>query len=143
MKTFNLAKILTIFAIALIISIPICLSIEKRIDAVETSESITSYDGDYIFFIIEENAVPLASAPTTHTNSLAVVSKLIFAISLLILVFVYIGWYMITKHNLDILTANIHYSLISDYEKINILHPIKLSEYSKDVEYRITQKYIY
>lgn len=143
MNTIKLSKILSVIAIVLLITIPICMLIKINTEAGATKETITSYNDDYVFFVVEEGKTPLASVPVASTGGITPVAFIVTITLVFVLSICYFGWYMMLMHNTRTFVNNLpSYLRNKKTIKGSILHPIKSLEYSSDMAYDIARNYI-
>lgn len=138
MKCMSAARMLLVLAIILLISVPLCLMMKSQADAGETSESITAYDSDYVFFVIEENKTPLAAVPfETSSANYSVVLIIALAFSAIIC-FGYSIWYAGTRNRIinlvRFLPKTLRNNLVS---QLSILHPVRAHQLSREAEYDV------
>ncbi len=132
----------TIAFIALFL-LPVIGFFAAETNASSTAESASVSSGDYIFFIVENNDVPLAAAPAPKAD----ISSYILWIGLLsfgvIIAFVYCAWYVTTRNNIRELTYK-----MTPFERnaFNIasgfLHPIKYSQLAREAEDTVASMYL-
>lgn len=109
-------------------------------NAVQT-ESAAASSGDYVFFIVQNNDVPLAAAPKTDLSTyilwIGLASFVIF------MLFVYTAWYMTTQNNIRELTSK-----MSPFERkafrvgAGFFHPVRCRQLAREAEDTVASMYI-
>lgn len=140
MNTIKASKILLIIVAILLITIPFVVFSQTKTEADSTTQAISSQDGDYIFFIVEEGKTPLAAAPQVeHSNS---VIWFVFITMLSVAGLIYVFWYMALIHNTNAFINSIPaYLRPSNVYKGSILHPIRTMEISNDMVNTLVDKF--
>lgn len=140
MKYVKIARWLTVAVIAILIALPIYMIISAHeAGADETSQTIQEYNGDYVFFIVEENKTPLAAVPTKSSASSPFVwvtfsSFIIFAIA------AYSIWYVTVRYNIKTLyNALPEYARPAGYGKSEFFNPSASYNNLKNLEYTVTK----
>lgn len=142
MKNMNIAKVLLVVVAVVLISIPLLMLFEKKADAVETKSTITSYDGDYIFFVVEDNKTPLAAAP--HQSSANILPIIIVGfVSGLLIISAYTLWYI----NLKNIASNLIYVLPESLReeminKTSFFHPVRLKSVCEEAAHNVANQYM-
>lgn len=145
MRTLSTHKILLAMLIILLIAAPICFLLKTNADADITTQSATSHDGDYVFFVVEDSEVPLAAIPTvSHDNSIQTLVATVALVTLLVLATTYLAWYLTIRYNLYRLAQKLPANERSSFVLSNsYLHPLTAYRLSKEAEYSITRQYLY
>ena len=140
-RVIKLSRVLFILMIVILIAMPICMLINTEAGADESTQTIVEYDNDYVFFVLEDSKTPLAAAPTT--NSIAEYTQLSVMLAFIaIFALGYTVWYLIIKHNTQMLVSVSPIRLRQDLvESSSFFHPIRSYRASKEAEYSVTQKY--
>ena len=108
--------------------------------AAQTAESMSS-NGDYIFFVVQNDDVPLAEAPATNVSSY-ILWVAVIALALTI-AFIYSTWYLTMRKNINELSYK-----LSPAERRSIqlsqsfFHPIKCRRLARETEANIASMYI-
>ena len=107
--------------------------------AVATDQAATS-SGDYIFYIVENNNVPLAAVPSADA------SVYVFWVTLaafgLMLLFVYSTWYLSVRKNLGELSGRLSPVERRTYNiPYGFLHPVRSYRLEKEAEDIVVSRY--
>lgn len=107
--------------------------------AVATDQAATS-SGDYIFYIVENNNVPLAAVPSADA------SVYVFWVTLsafgLMLLFVYSTWYLSIRRNLYELSGRLSLTERRAYSiSHGFLHPVRSYRLEKEAEDIVVSRY--
>lgn len=139
----KISHILFIIVVIALIAIPLYMFLSANsIGADEPTQTIQSYDNDYVFFVLEDSKVPLAATPVASASPSA--SIIVVGAFVLVIVFGYILWYLNIKHNTAMLVSVSPIKSRKDLIDTNsILHPIRSYRASKEAEYSVTQKYFF
>ena len=129
----------TIAFIALFL-LPMTGFMAKEANAVQTAESMTS-NGDYVFFVVQNEEVPLAAAPAGDVSSYILWVAL--AALLITISFIYSAWYMTMRRNINELS----YKLTPAERRAiqlsqSFFHPIKCRRLARETEATIASMYI-
>ncbi len=107
-------------------------------DATESSAAV--HNGDYVFFVVQNEEVPLAAAPTS--NDAAFIIWVGLASFAAVIIFIYSAWYMSVKSNIRELTERL---LPNErkmfYSKQSFFHPIRSYRLSKEAEDTVASLY--
>jgi len=144
MKSFksinSVAKILFLVIAIILVSIPILAMLEKKADADETQSSITSFNDDYVFFVIEDNKTPLAAAPVSHNYSSLL--WIVLGVATVLIFFGYSVWYVNIKDATELIVAdlpeNVRKNIIT---KASFFHPITTQFACEEAVYSATESY--
>lgn len=141
MKSVNsFTKLLLLFVAIVLISIPVLAILEKRADADATKSSITSFNEDYVFFVIEDNQTPLAAAPVTHNYSS--ILWIVLGLATVLIFFAYSLWFVNTKSATELIVADLPESIRSKIvTKASFFHPIITQSACEEAVYSATEKY--
>ena len=129
----------TIAFIALFL-LPIIGFMATETGAVQTSESATS-TGDYVFFIVQGDDVPLAAAPSTNVS--AYILWVALAAFVITVMFIYSTWYMSMRRNLHELAYK-----LSPVERRafkmshSFFHPVRCYQLAREAEDTIASMYL-
>lgn len=140
MNSIKISKVLLFIVAILLLTIPFVAFSQTKAEADSTTQAITSHDGDYVFFIVEESKTPLAAAPQIEHNNSVVWFVVITLLSIVGLIYVF--WYMALIHNTNAFINSIPAYLrpVNTY-KGSILHPIRTMEISNDMAYTLVDKF--
>ena len=133
-------QVLSTIAFIVLFLLPMTGFMAKEANAVQTAESMTS-NGDYIFFVVQNEEVPLAAAPTGDVSSYILWVAL--AALLITIAFIYSAWYMTMRRNINELS----YKLTPAERKAiqvsqSFFHPIKSRRLAREAEAMIASMYI-
>lgn len=128
----------TIAFIALLLLPLIGLSADKT-QAKSTEQAVTA-SGDYIFYIVENNDVPLSAAPSADA-SVYVFWITLAALAVMIL-FVYSTWYLSIRRNLFELSNRLSLTERRSYSiPCGFLHPIRSYRLEREAEDIVVSRY--
>ena len=132
--------VLIVFAFIVLMLIPMLGFTAASVTADETAQTAVSHSGDYVFFIVEQSDVPLAAAPMTSTPSY--VFWICLSCALLMIMFVYTGWYLTVRRNIAELTARLLPSERKAYQVTQgFLHPVKCYQLAREAEDQVSSIY--
>ena len=139
-KRKMIVNVLATIAFVFLFLLPIIGFMATEAGAGETAET-ASYTDDYVFFVVQNDDVPLAAAPSTGTSSYILWTA---AICLLVIVaFMYSAWYLSIRRNTWELSGKLSpvnrraLKLSSGF-----LHPIRAYRLSKETEASVASMYI-
>lgn len=142
MNSIKISKILLVFVVILLVTIPIMAYYEISAEAGSTEESITTYNDDYIFFVVEDNKTPLAAAPHVTSTHVSPVLWVVVSTFIGVLGICYISWYLMLRENTRTFANKLpSYLRNRRTYKGSIFHPIRSMEYSCDMVYDVTKNY--
>lgn len=143
-RTRTISHFLILLVAIILISIPICILLNMKADADETTQTVQEYDNDYVFFVLEDSKVPLAAAPISHSSHTNMTFAFVSFAFISVFAFGYLLWYLSIKHTTAMLVSVSPIMLRKDLiERNSILHPIRSYRASKEAEYSVTQKYFF
>lgn len=142
MKNMAITRAFIVIVLAIIISIPIMVFTKVNATADSTSSAISSFNDDYVFFVVEEGQTPLASMPTaSHSSN---VSVIVSVTTICILALAYAVYCFSLYHNASVIATKLPVYLRGNVKNTNaFLHPLKSYHYIKEAEYNVAQKYVY
>ena len=132
----TLATIAFIFLFLL----PILGFMATETTAGQTAEAAMS-TGDYVFFVVQDEDVPLAAVP--HTGISGYILWIPFASFVAVIVFMYSAWYLTIRKNTYELTGKLSpvnrkaFRMSSGY-----FHPIRAYQLSKEAEATVASMYV-
>ena len=109
-------------------------------NAVQTVDSATS-TGDYIFFVVQNDEVPLAATPSTNVS--AYILWVALAAFVLMILFVYSAWYLTMCRNINELSYK-----LSPVERRAVrisqsfFHPVRCYRLARETEDTVASMYI-
>ena len=112
-----------------------------EVNAVSTTESAAAYSDDYVFFIVQNDEVPLAAAPSTNISTYIIWVSL--ASFVLMMFFVYSAWFLSIRRNIWELSNK-----LSPLERRNIkgltgfFHPVRSYHLAKEAEDSVASMYM-
>ena len=133
----SIKRKITVYTLATIAFIALFLlpliGLSPRNTQAGATEQAAVSSGDYIFYIVENNDVPLAAAPSAD------VSVYVFWITLaalaVMILFVYSTWYLSISRNLGELSGRLSPSERKAYNiPYGFLHPVRLYQLEKEAE---------
>lgn len=135
-----LVNILATAAFLFLFLLPVLGFSATKAEAGETVQGITS-TGDYIFFIVENDEVPLAATPTQNVSGYFLwISVACFAS---IVVFVYSAWYLSIRRNIRELTGKLSTVERREFKLASgFFHPIRSYQLAKEAEDSVASMYI-
>lgn len=143
MNSIKISKIMIVFAIILLVALPICVFCEISAQADSTQETVTTHNDDYVFFVVEDTQTPLAAAPVIAANTVSPVLWVVLATFIGVLSICYISWYMMLLHNTNTFINKMpSYLRNKRLFRGSILHPIRSMELSEELAYDVANKYI-
>ncbi len=136
-----LVNILALIAFTFLFLLPIIAFMSTTTQAGATSENAAAFSGDYVFFVVQNNDVPLAAAPSTDMSSYIVWISL--ALLTVMIVFTYSAWYL----NIRKILTELSYKLSpNERGSFNIsqgyLHPIRSYQLAKEAENSVASMYV-
>lgn len=142
MKSMKIAKILLIIITLILVTIPICIIMETKADAGATQETIESYDGDYVFFVIEDSKTPLAFAPTENSSGNGMIIWVIAMTTIAIIFATYSIWYFNTKNTISVVADGLPvYAKSELMQKGSFFHPIRSKLACDEAVYSAANQY--
>lgn len=135
-----LVNLLATIAFVFLFLLPVLGFKTATTEADQTTASAVSTSQDYVFFIVENNDVPLAAVPAAD------ISSYIFWIGLasftLTIIFIYSSWYFSVRRNLHELSARLS---PSERRKFVIsqgfLHPVRSLRLAREAEDTVASIY--
>lgn len=113
----------------------------------ETTASATqqsaSYSGDYVFFVVQNNDVPLAAAPTSGNNLSSYILWIGVASAVVFILFVYSAWNITTQKNIRELSRKMTpFERRSFRISSGFFHPIRCHQLAREAEDTVASMYI-
>ena len=128
-----LVNLLATIAFIVLFLLPVLGLMTTNVTADETTEVASSHTGDYVFFIVQQDDVPLAAAPETGVAPSVLYIALVYFS--LMMIFVYSAWYMSVRRNMIELSDRLLPGERSRYiVPQGFFHPIKCYRLSKEAE---------
>ena len=134
-------RILAAIAFIALFLLPVIGFMATETDAGQTAESARAYSGDYVFFVVQNDDVPLAAVPMTDTSSYIMWVGLAFlAITIMS---VYSAWYLSIRRNVWELSNK-----LSPLERRAIkvstgfFHPVRSYHIAKEAEDSVASMYV-
>lgn len=135
-----LVNILATLAFISLFLLPVIAFSASKTQAGATEESVSG-SGDYVFFIVENEEVPLAALPSANASSYILwVGLAAFAITMM---FVYFAWYLSIRRNVrelcrKLTPAERRAFLISR----GYLHPIRSYQLAREAEDTVASMFV-
>ncbi len=133
--------LLATIAFAFLFLLPVLGFKATEVGADLTSQSAAAYSGDYVFFVVQNDDVPLAAAPSTGMSSYILwITVASFAVMML---FVYSAWYMSVRRNIYELSGKL--APLERRELMNstaFFHPVRSYHLAKEVEDSVASMYM-
>ena len=139
-----IVNILALIAFIFLFLLPILAFTSTSTQAGATQSTATAYSGDYVFFVVEDNDVPLAAAPVTDVTDMSSYIVWISLASLAVMIiFTYSAWYM----NIRKILTELSYKLSPNERSSFIvpqgyLHPIRSYQLAKEAENSVASMYV-
>lgn len=133
-------NILITILLLIIVSIPFTVLIREDVSAISTSDEVTSYDDDYVFFVVDEGQTPLAAIPAQQSSpylwTIVITTLLVF------MVFTYSSWYLSIRKNLWELSGKLP-SVERNALKVpnGFFHPLRSYRLCKEAEHSVASVY--
>lgn len=133
----TLNRRITVYALAATAVIALYLILITGLNTIVANATATgefaSSSGDYIFYIIENNEVPLAAVPAK--NASVYILWITLASFAVMIIFMYLAWYLSTRRTVRELTGRLtpaerRACMVSN----DFLHPVKLFRLEKEAE---------
>lgn len=135
-----IVNILATIAFVFLFLLPILGFMATETAAGQTSADVTTHSGDYVFFIVSNDDVPLAAAPSTDIS--AYILWIGLASFALMMLFVYTSWYLSVRRNLGEM-----YGKMSSVERRafrlsnGFFHPIRSYQLVREAEDTVASTY--
>jgi len=139
----TIVAIMAVVIFGILLSIPAGLLMEKQSFA--STEKVESTVGsvaesDYIFVVLEDDAVPLAAAPVSGSFNPSVVVAVVIAL-LMVSAVSYSYWYLMTRTNISAYSYAVTNNELSRIiPSKSFLHPIELSNAEREILFRAAAK---
>ena len=132
---------LATIAFIVLFLLPVLGFMANETGAAETAES-AAVTGDYVFFVVQNDDVPLAAAPTNAGTASYLLWTALAAFVIMIF-FIYSAWYLSVRRNI----RELSYKLSpADRRALSVpnsfLHPIRCYQLSKEAEDTVASLYI-
>ncbi len=126
-------NLMATIAFIVLFLLPLLGLMTTNVTADVTAESAGSHTGDYVFFIVQQDEVPLAAVPDTGMSpSVLYIALAYFSLMML---FVYVAWYMSVRRNMNELSARLLPGERNRYMvPQGFFHPIRCYRLSKEAE---------
>ncbi len=136
-----IVNILALMAFVFLFLLPVIGLMTTETNAGQTKE-IASYSDDYVFFVVQNNDVPLAAAP--HTADVSTYIVWVSVISFVLTVgFLYMTWYISIRRNTWELSGKLSPASRKAYKlSSGFLHPIRAYQLSKEAEASVASIYV-
>lgn len=141
LKRRIIVYILATIALVVLFLLPLMSFFAVGAHAVDTDQTAVS-SGDYVFYIVENNDVPLAAAPTAD------VSVYMFWITLacltITILFVYSAWYLSIRKNIGELSGRLTLTERRTYDaqqQYGFFHPVRSYRLEREVEDIVVSRY--
>ena len=134
-------NILATIAFVFLFLLPVIGFFATDVNAVSTTQSAASYSNDYVFFIVQNEDVPLSAVPTTNISSYILWIGL--ASFVVVMVFVYSAWYLSIRRNIWELSSK-----LTPLERRTIkvamgfFHPVRSYRLAKETEDSVASMYM-
>ena len=136
-----MVRILATMAFAFLFLLPIISLSATRTEAGETVQSAASHSGDYVFFIVQNEEVPLAAAPS-FDNVSSYILWIALASFVLTIAFVYSTWYLSVRKNICELTGKLSPAARRSFRMASgFFHPIRSYRLAKEAEDTVASMY--
>ena len=135
-----IVHVLATIAFIALFMLPVIGFMATEANAGQTSQSMTS-NGDYVFFVVQNEEVPLAAAPTVNVS--AYILWVALAALMITIGFIYSAWYLTMRRNINELSYK-----LSPAERRAIqvsqsfFHPIKCRRLARETEATIASMYL-
>lgn len=145
MKKSNkfMVAILSVIIAGILFSVPISFLMDKQSFAADDNSAkvvSTTTNNDYIFVLLEDEAVPLAAAPIANP----VEHKILFTVLLMlasISVISYSYWYIMIRSNIKTYSYAVTNSELKRIIPSNsFFHPVELSNAEREILFRAATK---
>ena len=140
-KRIVAVRILAAIAFIVLFLLPIIGFMATDTNAVETEEAASMHSGDYVFFIVQNEDVPLAAVPMSDSASPVIWGCLAFLV--IVIMSVYSAWYISTRRSIMEISDTL---LPSDRrffsDSRSFFHPIRSYQLAKYAEDSFTSLYI-
>ncbi|MBR4573674.1 MAG: hypothetical protein IKO16_02075 [Lachnospiraceae bacterium] len=124
----------------ILIALPMMALSAVNTSADSTPEEAAVHTGDYVFFIVENNDVPLAAAPTVESS--AYILWICLASTMIMILFVYSAWYFSVQKNIRELSGRLRPSeRRSFFIPQSFFHPVRFYQLSREVEDTVASIY--
>ncbi len=136
-----MVHILATIAFIFLFLLPIIAFTSTSAQAGATADSAAAFSGDYVFFVVQDNEVPLAAAPSTDMPSYIIwISLASLAVMTL---FTYSAWYL----NIRKILTELSYKLSPNERGSFViskgyLHPIRSYQLAKEAENSVASMYV-
>ena len=135
-----IVNFLATVAFIVLFLLPILGFMANETGASETAQSAVS-SGDYVFFVVQNDDVPLAAAPSAGSSSYLLWIAL--SAFVLMIFFIYSAWYLSVRRNLNELSYKLSPSERRALTVSNsFLHPFRCYQLSKEAEDTVASLYI-
>ncbi len=136
-----LVHMLAITAFIALFLLPVLAFLSTEVSADKTAESAAVHTGDYVFFVVQNEDVPLAAAPTVDASAYIIwIGLASFAVMIM---FVYSAWYMSVRSNIRELTGKLlPMERKAFYTPQGFFHPIRSYRLAKEAEDTVASMYV-
>ena len=135
-----IVNILATIAFIALFLLPVIGFMTTETNASQTESAATANDG-YVFFIVQNNDVPLAEAPKTDLS--AYILWIGLASFVVVLLFVYSTWYVTTQNNIRELSNKMTpFERRSFRTGAGFFHPIRCRALAREAENTVASMYI-
>ncbi|MCR5301092.1 MAG: hypothetical protein K6E49_01480 [Lachnospiraceae bacterium] len=135
-----LVNLLATMAFVFLFLFPILGFVTTTAVADETTGSAVSTSQDYVFFIVENNDVPLAAAPSADVSSYILWIGL--ASFVLVIVFIYSSWYFSVRRNIRELSERLSPAERGAFViQQGFLHPVRSLRLAREAEDTVASIY--
>lgn len=142
MKSMSIAKMLLVVIAVILIAIPLCIAFETKADADATNSSITKYDDNYVFFVVEDSKTPLAAIPVQSGDNRMIV-WVIAAMGISIVMTAYSLWYFNMKNTKSIILRDLpQYAKNELSNRQSFFHPIRTRLACREAAYTAANRYL-
>ena len=137
----KIVNIAIAFIMLIIIMIPVTIMLKTDVNAVSTSDEISSYDdGDYVFFIVDKGETPLAMIPANQSShyvfGIVIFTLCVFAF------FIYSSWYLTVRMSLWELSGKLPSAKRKSFKVPNgFFHPVRSYRLCKEAEHDVVSVY--
>lgn len=134
-------RILAAIAFIALFLLPVIGLMATEAGAGETAESASVHSGDYVFFVVQNEDVPLAAVPMSDTSSYIMWISLAFlAITIMSL---YSAWYLSIRRNIVEMSGKLSPADRRFFnDSRSFFHPIRSYQLAKDAEDSVASMYI-
>ena len=134
-------NILATIAFVFLFLLPVLAFRTTEISADGTEQTASVHTGDYVFFVVQNEEVPLAAAPSADTS--AYILWIGLASFTAMIIFFYSAWYLSVRNNIRELTDRLlPVERKAFFQAQGYFHPIRSYRLAREAEDTVASMYV-